>query len=86
MIESFKTHPFHDEDVDLDNPEVLFKIIENRADGMVYYGLILASIRKSEKSGIGKDDDTFYGRFTLKKRPYLGPTSLEHELSFLMAN
>lgn len=64
----------------------MFKVIENRADGMVFFGQILASIRKSEKSGVGKDDDTFYGRFTLKKRPYLGPTSLEHELSFLMAN
>ena len=86
IIESFKTHPYHDEDVSLDNPEVIYKIIENKGDGMVYFGLQIASSRKSEKSGVGKEDDTFFSRFTLKKRPYLGPTSTEHELAFLMAN
>ena len=39
-----------------------------------------------EKSGKGNNDDTFYGRYNLKKRPYLGPTSTDHELALLMAN
>ena len=30
--------------------------------------------------------DTFYSKYNLKKRPYLGPTSMDHELAFMMAN
>lgn len=29
---------------------------------------------------------SFFAKFDLDKRPYLGPTSTDHELAFLMAN
>ena len=86
IIESFKRFPFRDEDVDLDHPEIIYKVIENKEDSMAYMGLQIACHKESEKSGKGKNDDTFFGRFNLKKRPYLGPTSTDHELAFLMAN
>jgi tRNA (guanine10-N2)-methyltransferase len=40
----------------------------------------------SEHSGKDKNDDTFFAKYNLKKRPYLGPTSTDHELALLMAN
>ena len=30
--------------------------------------------------------NTFYAKYMLSKRPYLGPTSTDHELAFLMVN
>lgn len=82
----FKVYPFRENDVDLDHPELIFKIIENAADSMCYFGLTIASYKKDEKSGKGKKHETYYTRYNLKKRPYLGPTSTDHELAFLMAN
>ena len=63
----------------------MFKVVEN-SDGKVYFGLRIAGQRVSEYSGKGKNDDTFFSRYNLKKRPYLGPTSTDHELALLMAN
>ena len=53
---------------------------------MVYCGVQVAAQRVNEKSGKGTNDDTFFAKYSLKKRPYLGPTSTDHELSLLMAN
>ena len=53
---------------------------------MAYFGLIVACFKDLEKSSTGKKQQTFYTRYDLKKRPYLGPTSTDHELAFLMAN
>ena len=39
IIESFKKYPFRDEDVDLDYPDIIFKVIENKEDSMAYMGL-----------------------------------------------
>jgi len=82
----FKVFPFVDADVNLNHPEIIYKIIENTVDGTVYCGVIVACQRVCEKSGKGTNVDTFYGRYNLKKRPYLGPTSTDHELAMLMAN
>jgi len=81
MIEQFKVLPFLNELVDLKNFDTYFKIILNEPDSQVYFGQKVASCRHNESS-----DDTFYSRYSLKKRPYLGPTSTDHELAFLMAN
>ena len=86
IIEMFKKFPFVDEDVNLNNPQIIYKIVENTVDGRVYCGVVVAAQRKCEKSGKNNNDDTFFGRYNLKKRPYLGPTSTEHELALLMAN
>lgn len=37
----------------------------------------------SQRDSLGH---SFCARFDLNKRPYLGPTSTDHELAFLMAN
>lgn len=77
IIESFGIFPFS-KNVDLKNPEIIFKIIENSEDHVIYFGTEVASNRVEE--------DTFHYKFDLKKRPYLGPTSTDHQLAFLMAN
>ena len=41
----------------------------------------MAGCRADERGG-----DTFHAKYSLKKRPYLGPTSTDHELAMLMAN
>ena len=86
IIELFKRFPFNDEDVSLNNPDNVYKVIENKEDKKAYVGLQIASFKEHEKSGKGMNDDTYYGKYNLKKRPYLGPTSTDHELAFLMAN
>lgn len=86
IIELFKKFPFDDEDVRLDNPELIYKIIENTPTERVYCGRLVVSNREDEHSGKGKNDDTFHYKYALKMRPYLGPTSTDHELAFLMAN
>ena len=77
IIESFGRFPFKP-NVDLKNPEMIFKVLENDADHTIYFGLEVASNRVEE--------DTFHWKFDLKKRPYLGPTSTDSQLAFLMAN
>lgn len=48
---------------------------------MIYFGREVQSNRISVK-----EDGTFHQKYDLVKRPYLGPTSTDHELAFLMAN
>jgi tRNA G10 N-methylase Trm11 len=86
IIELFKKFPFDDEDVCLEKPELIYKIIENTVDGRVYCGRVVACYKEDTNSGKGKNDDTYHYKYHLKKRPYLGPTSTDHELAFLMAN
>lgn len=86
IIELFKKYPFDDEDVKLENPELVYKVIENTPTERVYAGRVVVSYKVDENSGKGKNDDTFHYKYCLKKRPYLGPTSTDHELAFLMAN
>lgn len=64
--------------INLKNPEMIFKIIENTTDSKIYFGLEIASNRIEE--------DTFHYKYDLRMRPYLGPTSTDHQLAFLMAN
>jgi len=90
VIEMFKVFPFHFEDLDLNNPELVYKVIQNLQTNDAYYGTTVASSRSSEKNckakGKNVETNTFYNRYSLKKRPYLGPTSTDHELALLMAN
>jgi len=81
IINSFKAFPFDESLVDLDNYQDYYKVIENADDGKIYFGKMVAAIRLHERN-----NETFYSRFNLKKRPYLGPTSTDHELAFLMVN
>lgn len=77
IIESFGIFPFS-KNVDLKNPQVVFKVVENREDHMIYFGTEVASNRVEE--------DTYHYKYDLKQRPYLGPTSTDSQLAFLMVN
>eukprot|EP00347_Sterkiella_histriomuscorum_P012467 403368464 len=77
IIESFRIFPFNKR-IDIKNGEITYRVVENNEDHMIYFGREIASNRIEE--------DTFHVRYDLKKRPYLGPTSTDHELAFLMAN
>lgn len=68
IIESFGIFPFVP-NVNLKNPEIIFKIIENDLDHTIYFGREIAQGRVEE--------DTFHYKFDLKHRPYLGPTSTD---------
>ena len=59
---------------------MIFKIIDNDATNTIYFGTEVASGR------LNRDEETYHKMYDLKKRPYLGPTSTDHELAFLMAN
>lgn len=68
IIESFGIFPFS-KNVDLKNPQVVFKVVENREDHVIYFGTEVASNRVEE--------DTYHYKYDLKQRPYLGPTSTD---------
>lgn len=73
-------YPFDEALVELIDYDMYFKVLENDTDGQLYFGNCVAASRLYEKN------DTFHTRYNLSKRPYLGPTSTDHELAFLMAN
>ena len=54
----------------------------NQQDKNIYFGGRVACSRP----GIEANTDTFYSKYALSKRPYLGPTSTDHELALLMVN
>ena len=41
IMELFKKFPFDDDDVSLDKPEIVYKIIENTEDSKVYCGRLV---------------------------------------------
>lgn len=85
VIEMFKEFDFRDEDVSLDQPEVVFRVTENA--GTAYWGVQVAATRFNNPARPGANkEQSYHARYSLKKRPYVGPTSTEHELAFLMAN
>lgn len=43
IIEMFKKFPFVDDDVNLNNPQIVYKIVENTVDGRVYCGKVIAA-------------------------------------------
>lgn len=86
LIEKFSELPFDKELVNLVDYKLVYKIIENGEDGEIFFGHQVAMCRPHESTKNKNHDDTFHSKYSLKKRPYLGPTSTDHELAFLMAN
>lgn len=43
VIEMFKKFPFVDADVNLNDPQIIYKIVENTVDGTVYCGVTVAA-------------------------------------------
>ena len=80
IVEIFNHLPFDPKLVDLSNYQQVYKIIDNAEDGKLFFGNRVAFCRETEEA------ETFYAKYNLKLRPYLGPTSTDHELALLMAN
>lgn len=75
MIEGFQVVPFKGS-VNLTSPKRRFMVSE--CEGRYYFGIdIYYGVRTKTR---------FYSKYSLKERLYLGPTSTDTELAFLMAN
>lgn len=78
-----------DEIVDIKNPGTVLWILEDygldkaRIPSRVFLGRQIGAARNTEKT---KGDVAFYRKYELNKRCILGPTTLDNELAFLMAN
>jgi len=85
MINTFKESGLIEENVDLENPEVVFKLLDDARNNEIIFGKLVAA--NKEAGGLSSSGNTtFHRKYDLKTRPYLSPTCLDHELSFLMAN
>jgi tRNA (guanine10-N2)-methyltransferase len=63
--------------VNLSNPDILFYIIEVYIHNALSHIYFSASVART---------NMFHSHYTLKQRIYIGPTSTDHQLAFLMAN
>ena len=79
IIERFNDTDLSAENVDLSNPEITFHLIDDSWNNKIFFGRQVSQQRN--ESG-----QSFFAKYDLNKRPYLGPTSTDHELAFLMAN
>ena len=68
------------ENVSLKEPEVVFQVFDDAKNNQIIFGRQVASSRNTQTR------QTFFAKYDLNKRLYLGPTSTDHELAFLMAN
>jgi tRNA (guanine10-N2)-methyltransferase len=80
IIKTYAIYNFEG-DVNLKNPKIIFSVMENLGNNECYFGREAACHFTA-----GTERELFYARYDLKKRPYLGPTTLSDELAFLMAN
>ena len=63
--------------VNLNKAERFFIIYYNKLDGLFHFGKVLGKCNEKVN---------FYTKYNLQDRKYLGPTSTDNRLSFLMAN
>jgi tRNA (guanine10-N2)-methyltransferase len=73
------------ENVSMNNPERIFVIVENEKNGLKYFGKVIAK-RNDGIKYIYIENALYYSQYSLQKRKYLGPTSTDNVLSFLMVN
>ena len=64
IIELFKPCGYREEDVKLDQPEDVYRVIEG-PDNTAYFGLLLAGCR-TDMNKKGTKWETFYTRYSLK--------------------
>lgn len=79
IINKFDSTELRAENVDLKEPEVCFHLLDDSRNNTVIFGRQVSKQRDSA-------GQSFFAKYDLNKRPYLGPTSTDHELAFLMAN
>lgn len=85
-MEKFSQYPWKGKAC-IKEPDRVFWLIQNwkfvEKDGSSFYDQVFFG-KEIVKSNF--DNKTFNAKYTLKNRLYLGPTSTDHELAFLMAN
>lgn len=64
--------------VDLKNPQRIFIVIDNHHRGVKYFGKLIA--------GKSEEEAKFYSKYNLQTRKYLGPTSTDNVLGFIMVS
>lgn len=94
LVEASKALFEGDESADLQNPDTTLWLIKEHGlhDGKgesvlrsVYFGRQVAAARSTDKKRSGAHGAYFH-KYELSKRAVLGPTTLDNELSFIMAN
>ena len=80
IIDFFEAKGLKRENVSLQEPEVVFQVLDDAKNNQIIFGRQVASSRNTSTN------KTFFAKYDLNKRLYLGPTSTDHELAFLMAN
>lgn len=78
LINLFDESCLKKENVDFKDPEVIFTILDDARNNLTIFGRQVATAKQANVS--------FFAWYDLEKRPYLGPTSTDHELAFIMAN
>ena len=80
VMNRYENFPFGDHMVDMKNPQRVYSCFEHPKQSKYYFGLeVAAQIHEHQKQ-------SFFMKYHLRDRPYLGPTSTSHDLAFLMAN
>ena len=80
IIDLFEAKGLKRQNVSLKEPEVVFQVLDDAKNNQIIFGRQVASSRNTSTH------KTFFAKYDLNKRLYLGPTSTDHELAFLMAN
>jgi tRNA G10 N-methylase Trm11 len=69
--------------VSMNDPERVFVLIENHRNGQKYFGKIVAGRDGNIKFNIDSSA-LYYSKYHLRSRKYLGPTSTDNVLAFVM--
>jgi len=88
MIDKFGALPFKGK-INLNNPKRIFLLLEDWENNHVTTNLVhklKTAYFGVQVCKIGRGKDAVNSGYELAKRPYLGPTSTDNDLSFLMAN
>lgn len=80
MIEELDLSPLEPLNVCLTSAEVTFLLICDPEREMIYFGRLVGKTR------ISNTNSYFQNIYDNKERPYQAPTSLDHELAFIVAN
>ena len=80
IINMYGCFGYDDKIIDLKDPKQIYCVVSNEPSNEYYFGVEVACM-------YGKTGKlSYFSKYDLKSRPYLGPTSTSHELAFLMAN
>jgi tRNA (guanine10-N2)-methyltransferase len=69
--------------VNIKNAERTFVVLDNHKRGVKYFGRMIAG-KEGNYNLLIEDDSRYYSKYNLQARKYLGPTSTDNVLAFLM--